>query len=257
MKLYVVIPDVHDRHPDIHLRDGRLNRKVYHPAYRCVEKVIEATKPDGIMFLGDVTDMDSLNGFDTDKRRLMEGKRYQKDIQSLNHLLDRMDAISKNSEKIYLLGNHEDRIKMYLNYHAEMEGAIDFEKDIFLEQRKYEVIPYNSTKMIGKALFMHGFNATKHHSSFMSSIYPKTIYYGHTHDCQKHSFMSPIDTKEVRVAESLGCTCDLNPQWLRGRPNKWMHAFGMFWVKDNGEFQMDVKHIIKGEVIINGKVFKG
>ena len=69
--------------------------------------------------------------------------------------------------------------------------------------------------------------------------------------------MSPIDYKEVRVATSLGCLCNLNPYWLRNKPNKWMHCFGMFWLKDNGEFQMDVKIVVRGETIINGKVFKG
>jgi predicted phosphodiesterase len=258
MKLYVILSDVHDRHPETSSPHGRLCRKAYHPAYLCVEKVIEAFKPNGIISIGDMTDLDSLNSFDKDKRRRLEGKRYRKDLDSLNHLLDRLDKITpKNVEKIYLLGNHEDRIRLYLDYHPELEGSIDFGKDAHLADRGYEVIPYNSTKKIGKAMFMHGFNASKYHSNFMASIYPKTIFYGHTHDIQTHSFVSPIDQKEVRVAESLGCLCDLNPSWLRGKPNKWIHAFGMLWVKDNGEFQMDRKIIIKGEAIIDGKIFKG
>lgn len=108
---------------------------------------------------------------------------------------------------------------------------------------------------MGHALFTHGFVATKYHAGQMSTTYPKTLFYGHTHDVQMHSYVSPIDMKEVRVASSLGCLCNTNPQWLKSKPNKWIHAFGMFWLKDNGEFQMDIKFIIRGKTIVNGKEF--
>ena len=79
MELWIILPDIHDKHPE------RLARKVYHPALQCAEKVIETYQPAGIMYLGDATDMESLCYFDKDKRKLMEGRRYKKDIDSLNY----------------------------------------------------------------------------------------------------------------------------------------------------------------------------
>jgi len=264
MKLYVVISDVHDRHPANASPFGRLCRKVYHPAYRCVEKVIKAYQPHGIVNIGDMTDMDSLCRFNLDKRKKMENKRYWKDIDSLNHLLDRQCELSPKAEKIYIMGNHEDWVNQYLEYHPEMSadrdsghGGIDFVRDTQLKERGYEVIPLNGTKRLGKALFMHGLYTNLHHAYKTSQVYPKTIFYGHSHDVQTHSFTSPIDQKDVRVAECMGCLCDLNPSWMRNKPNKWVHAFGMFWLKDNGEFQMDRKIVIKDEAVVNGKIFKG
>jgi len=258
MKLYVIIPDVHDRHPYVSSPHGRMSRKVYHPAYRCMLSVIKALKPNGIVNLGDTTDMESLSYFDMDKRRKMEGRRYQKDIQSLNHLLDEQEkVISHKTEKIYFIGNHEQRVENYLDNHPESEGMMNFEADVFLGRRGYEIIGFNQPKKLGKALFMHGFDATMYHAAKMSRTFDRTIYYGHVHDVQTHSFKSPINAREIRVAESLGCLCDLNPSWLLGKPNRWVHAFGLFWLKDNGEFQMDRKIVINGEVVINGKIFKG
>ncbi len=251
MKLYIVIPDVHDKAPD------RLSRKVYHPAYRCVEEVIKGYKPDGIINLGDTTDLESLCYFDRDKRRKMEGRRYKRDIDSLNMLLDRQMNLAKNAEKIYFIGNHEYRVDMYVDYHPEAEGTIDFLNDTKLKERGYEVVPFNEVRRVGKAILMHGFDSTMYHAAKMSRTYDKPIYYGHVHDVQTHSFVSPITQREIRVAESLGCLCDLNPSWLLGKPNRWVHAFGMLWVKDNGEYQMDRKIIIRGETIVNGKVFSG
>ena len=247
MQLWIVLPDIHDKHPE------RLSRKIYHPALQCAERAIKEYKPTGIIYLGDATDMNSLCHFDMDKRKLMEGKRYRKDVDSLKHMLDRHEEMSPKSKRIYMMGNHEDWARQYIEYHPEMEGTMDFEQDIGFAERRYEVVPYNSTKKLGKAIFMHGNDTSMYHSARLSRIYPKTIFYGHVHDVQTHSFVSPIDMKEVRVAASLGCLCDLNPSWLKNRPNKWIHAFGMYWLKDNGEFQMDVKIVIKGKTIINGK----
>lgn len=254
MRLYVVLPDIHDKPPE----DGRLSRKIYNPAYKCVEKVIEALQPYGTIDLGDGSEMGSLSYFDKDKRRLTENKRYKKDIESMKHLLDRRDAITKSSkEKIYHIGNHEFRVQNYIDCHPEQEGTMDYVNDTELLKRGYKVIPHNDSLKLGKALFMHGFNASTYHAAFMSKIYPKTIFYGHVHDVQTFSFVSPIDDKDIRIASSLGCLCDLNPSWMRNKPNRWVHAFGLFWLKDNGEFQMDIKYIIKGEVIVNGVIFKG
>lgn len=251
MKLYIVIPDVHDRPPE------RLSRKVYHPAYRCVEKVVEATKPDGIVYLGDTSDLESLCFFDRDKRKKMEGRRYRKDVDSMNDLLDRMDKLSPNSEKVYFIGNHEYRVENYTQYNAEMDGTMEWDKDLSLTKRGYEVIPFNKVKALGKAWFMHGIDYSKYHAANTAKIYPKTIFYGHVHDVQEYTEVSPIDVSEVRKAQSLGCLCDKNPDWLKSKPNRWVHAFGMFYLKDNGQFQMDVKHIINGETVVDKKIIKG
>lgn len=251
MKLYVIIPDVHDKPPE------RLTRKVYHPAYRCVEEVIRRLKPNGIVFLGDISDVDSLNAFDMDKRRRVEGRRYKKDVDSVNHLLDRMQKIFPAGEKYYFIGNHEQRTETYLDYHPEMEGMMNWLENTNLIQRGYDIIRANEVKVFGKAWFMHGNDWSKYHAARMAQIYPKTIFYAHVHDVQEFTMVSPINVREIRKAQSLGCLCDLNPGWMRNKPNRWVHAFGLFWLKDNGEFQMDVKHIIRGEAIVNGKLFKG
>ena len=253
MKLYVILSDIHDTHPN----KKSLKCKTYHPALICAEEVIKAYQPYGIVYIGDVTDMESLSYFDMDKRKKMEGRRYRKDIDSVNHLLDRHMKLSPKSKVTYLMGNHEERARIYSDYHPEMAELVDYIKDCKLIERNYNIIPYMKTLRIGKALFLHGFDATKFHANKMSMLYPKTLFYGHTHDLQTHSFVSPIDHKEVRVASSLGCLASVNPSWLRGRPNRWVNAFGMMWVKDNGEFQMDIKYVINGETIVNGKVFKG
>lgn len=250
MKLYVVLPDIHDVPPN----KKSLKRKTYHPALRCAEKVIKEYHPHGIIYLGDVTDMESLSHFDANKQRKMEGRRYRRDIDSVKTLLDRHSQLAK--EFIYCIGNHEQRVETYIDYNPKDEGDKDYVADAELIQRGFEVVPYGHVKKLGKALFTHGKNTSKYHSYHMAHLFQRTIFYGHTHDVQTHSVVSPVDFKDVRVAESMGCLCNLNPDWLKNKETRWVHAMGMFYLKDNGEFNMTRHHIIRGETIINGERFK-
>jgi len=253
MKLYVVLYDIHDQPPN----KKSLERKSYHPALRCAREVIKAYKPHGILYGGDASELSSLNHWEQDKRLKMEGRRYNRDIESIKFMFDWMDEAHKPKEKIYLMGNHEEWVNLYINYHPEQEGRMDWVKETELIKRGFEVIPLNKSKQLGKALFIHGLYTNLHHAYKTSHIYPRTIFYSHNHDYQVHSFHSPIDHKEIRYAKSMGCLCDLAPSYGRNQPNRWMHLFGMLWLKDNGEFQMDDKIVIRGETIVNGRIFKG
>ena len=209
------------------------------------------------MLGGDTSEVESLCHWDQDKRRLMEGRRFQKDVDSVQFMLDWLEEKHKFKDKIYIMGNHEDWVRQYVDLHPEHEGRMDWAEETDLLKRGYEIIPYNKTKKLGHGIFLHGLYTNLHHAYKTSLIYPKPIFYSHTHDYQVHSFHSPIDYKEVRTAKSMGCLCDLSPSYARSRPNKWFNMFGMYWLKDNGEFQMDDKVVIRGETIVNGKIFKG
>ena len=253
MKLWIVLYDIHLTPPN----KKSLKCISYHPALKCAKSIIRAFKPHGILYGGDTTDMQSLCHWDQDKRLRMEGRRYQRDVDSILHLWDWMDEAHKPKEKVYLTGNHEDWVKQYVDLHSECEGRMDWIKDVELISRGFEVIPYNKTKKLGKALFMHGLYTNLHHAYKTSLIYPKSLFYSHTHTYQVHSFHSPIDHKEIRTAKSMGCLCDLAPSYGRNQPNSWFNMLGMYFLKDNGEFQMDDKVIIRGETIVNGKIFRG
>ena len=253
MRLYIVLYDIHDIAPN----KKSFQCKSYHPALKCARSVIKEYKPYGIVYGGDNSNLSSLCHWEWNKRLTMEGRRYQRDIDSQRHLFDWIDKAHKPKETIVLLGNHEDWVRQYVDLHSEQEGRMDWVKETEMLERGFEVIPLNKSKRIGKALFIHGLYANLHHAYKTTQIYPRTIFYSHSHDYQVHSFHSPIEQREIRYAKSLGCLCDLAPVYGRNQPNRWIHMFGMFWVKDNGEFQMDDKIVIKGETIVNGKVFKG
>ncbi|MFW9929295.1 MAG: methylated-DNA--[protein]-cysteine S-methyltransferase, partial [Candidatus Thorarchaeota archaeon] len=87
---------------------------------------------------------DCFSAWDLNKRAKMEGRRYPLEIKAGNTALDLMETAFKSefnrkrkSKKkayypkiVYLMGNHEDRVRRYLEYNPELQGAFSIEEDL-------------------------------------------------------------------------------------------------------------------------------
>ena len=79
---------------------------------RLLGKAIADLKPSRVVYIGDLLTFDSLSAWDKDKRKKMEGRRYQKDIDAGKRFLALVDDNGghKCSEYILTEGNHENRL---------------------------------------------------------------------------------------------------------------------------------------------------
>lgn len=107
--------------------------------------LINNTKPDTVIFGGDIWDMPSLSAYDKGKRSF-QGRTYRADIDSGLDFLDRTFSIVKAQKKrqprwVFLEGNHEYRIKKAINLSPELDGAISF-NDLNLDYFFNEVVEY-------------------------------------------------------------------------------------------------------------------
>lgn len=110
----LVVPDPH-AHPD-HKNDRA----------DWLGKLILDRKPDVVVNMGDTFDMPSLSAYDRGKASF-HGASYEKDIISGLDFLDRMwhpirAAKKKKPRSIFLIGNHEERLKKVLEYQPELAG---------------------------------------------------------------------------------------------------------------------------------------
>lgn len=112
--------------PDSHSKPGVSNKR-----YKALGRFIDDLQPEVIIQLGDWADMESLSSYDKGKKSF-EGRRFQKDIDAANEALDLMEKeISyKPKKKIWLWGNHEERIDRAANDSPELEGILH--KDLIL-----------------------------------------------------------------------------------------------------------------------------
>ena len=108
---------------DVHIAPGQSMDRA-----RLLGMAINELEPNRVIFIGDFLNFDSLSAWDKDKRKKMEGRRYQKDIDSGKKFLETMDnkVISGDPEYIFIEGNHEDRLWRYLDGQPLFDGAIDY-----------------------------------------------------------------------------------------------------------------------------------
>ena len=157
MTKILVLPDIQAKHG---VSFGYLNK---------IGKYVCEKRPDIIVCMGDLADMESLSSYDVGKKSF-EGRRYHKDIAAA---IDAQDAFwgpitalqarqRKNKEKVYspysvmLLGNHENRINRAVNNDPKLEGLIST-NDLAYHDYWDDVYPFLETVVIEGVAFSHYF----------------------------------------------------------------------------------------------------
>lgn len=107
---------------------------------RWIGNYILDRRPDVVVHLGDHWDMESLSSYDRG-RLAMEGRRLKADVDAGNRALRLITAPTEQFNNgrrrrgqeeyrprwVLLRGNHEDRLRRYIEEHGELDGAIGFE----------------------------------------------------------------------------------------------------------------------------------
>jgi hypothetical protein len=134
-----------------------------------IGKYICAKRPDVIICLGDLADMESLSSYDVGKKSF-EGRRYHKDIAAaidaqtylFGPLFNLQTQQRINRKRVYdprtiiTLGNHEHRIDRAINNDAKLDGLISM-GDLRYKDFFQEVYPFLETVVIDGVAFSHYF----------------------------------------------------------------------------------------------------
>lgn len=237
---------------DIHFPEHNKN------ALECATKVMSDYKPHRIVLIGDALNMSPVSHWMEDKKLSLENKRLLKDYEGFNAVLKdiKKRAGKQLKEVVYLIGNHEDWVNQYIDKNPQVQGMLEVENNIKLEGVKLTFVKFNSFYKIGKLYMTHGLYTNQYHASKMVNTAGKSVMYGHTHDVQVSTKMGLLDD-DKHQAYGIGCLCDMSPDYMRNRPNNWVHAFATVDVLPNGNFSPQIINIVDKKVIYNGKIYKG
>jgi len=233
--------------PDVHLDD-----RGYSKAYGVAKKFIKDFKPDKIILLGDFMNCSALSHWDKSKRRKIEGKRYDDELKVADKEIKFLESYSK--KVIWLEGNHEKWVQLYLDYNPELEGLLEIPIRLELKSRGIKWIPYNKIHKEGKLRMIHGAYANKYHANKHWKAYGCNLIYGHTHLPQEFCHNAAIP-KPMSV-EGLGCLCDFYPSYLKGKQGNWINQFGILYVAKNGEYNLYKPKIIRNRFYWGGKTYQ-
>lgn len=127
-------------------------------------------RPDVFTNIGDMADMPSLSSYDKGKKGY-EGRRYANDIESVITAQDILfDPINQANAKIrrkgeeeykplklFLIGNHEDRIDRACDSDPMLDGTLDLKKDLKLDKYWDKTYDFLQQVNVQGTVFSHYF----------------------------------------------------------------------------------------------------
>ena len=205
---------------------------------------------DTIVLNGDVTDCYQISRWDRDP-----GKRdFKYELDATRSFLTSIRKEFPNALIIFKEGNHEERwIKFLLKNAPEVFNMSEFRLDIILGLAELGIQWVDNKRIIkaGKLNIIHGH---EYYGTY-SPVNPAKGYFnkamanvmaGHNHQTSEH--ISKDLNGEVTGAWSLGCLCELNPNYMPY--NKWNYGFARVKIEnDNGNFNVINKKIIDGKLL--------
>lgn len=175
-------------------------------AWELVMKVGRALKPKHLVCMGDLADFYSVSAHSKSPER---AHRLDWEIETTNHRIDQLDAI-KASNKLYIAGNHEDRLRRYLESKApELFGVVDIPTLFSLKNRGWKYTPYREFTQLGKLYLTHDVGVSGPYAVFRAaSKFQHSVVTGHTHRIAYE--VSGDATGDRKVAASFGWLGDVN-----------------------------------------------
>lgn len=213
-------------------------------------------KPDYFILGGDNLDMTPLSHWIHDKgeARKLEGKRIKEDYENFNRdVIDPLNEILRGCEKHFLEGNHEDWAEQYIDRNPQAEGFYELRNNLNIKDWKY--YKYGEICQIGKMHFIHGTYTNDAHAKKHVGTYERNIFYGHCHDFQVYSKVTPVDN-DPHMGMSIPCACHTNPDYMRNKPNRWVNGFLIFEIFKDGYFQAHPIISIDGSFKWNNVIYK-
>jgi hypothetical protein len=117
-------------------------------------------RPDVVIQLGDWADMVSLSSYDSKAKKAVDERSVKYDFEIANEDWQMVDAIwareGYNPRKVYVLGNHENRINRFVDDNPEFAGDVNVDRFV-AKKLGWEVYPFLEVVTIDGVAYSHYF----------------------------------------------------------------------------------------------------
>lgn len=201
---------------------------------------------DFVIYDGDFFDFPGLSRFERDP----SVRKFSDDIKAGNKQLDATEKAFPSAQIILKWGNHDNRLRRYLRRVApEIFDIQDFilEDTLRLKERGVVLIPHDVPITVGRLNILHG-----HEIRSFSAVNPARGMFlkalectlaGHLHKTSQHTSVTMAG--RTITCWSLGCLCQLHPEYAR--LNDWNWGCAGLTI-DGDDFEVDNKRILKDKV---------
>jgi predicted MPP superfamily phosphohydrolase len=151
-------------------------------AWALMMKAAKEFKPDTIAHMGDLGDFYAVSSHSKDPKRIRHLKDEIIEVRKLRQELDDL----KPKRKIFIEGNHENRLERYLQDKApELFGLVSSDDLLELSENNWEYIPYRESAKIGKLYITHDTGASGKYTTMRAlETFQHSVVIAHHHQFQ-------------------------------------------------------------------------
>lgn len=224
-------------------------------AWELLLTVAKDLKPDTVVTMGDFADFYAVSDHSKDASRL---DRFEDEIESVNKALSQLDDL-RAKEKIFIAGNHCDRLQRYLNNRApELHSLVSVPQLFNLRKRGWRYIPYKQSVSLGKLNLTHDTGSSGRNAVFQAlSTFQHNVVIGHVHRVQMCVEGNAVGTAHVGATFGWLGDKDAVDYMHRVKVNRdWAHGFGVAYIESNGNVHIQPIVIVDYKCVVNGKLYK-
>ena len=229
----------------------------YHSAvwWDLLLQVGRVLKPQHLVIIGDFADFYSVSDHDKDPER---ANRMDHELAEVDKHLDELDTLGAR-DKLYIEGNHEDRLRRYLMKNPQLARVVSTEKLLKLKERGWEFVPYKRHAARGAVHFTHDVGAAGRNAVFRAlDIYGHSVVSGHTHRLQY--IVEGTATGECKLSATFGWGGDVEQvdymNLARARRD-WALGFGCgYYDPASGYCYLTPVPVVEKTCVVNGRLFR-
>jgi predicted phosphodiesterase len=212
-------------------------------------------KPKHLVIIGDFADFYEVSDHPKDPERKHRMPDELADVDEGLNDLDSLGAVSK----IYIEGNHEDRLRRHLQKDPALAGVVNTRSLLKLDERGWHFVPYKDHTSLGAAYFTHDVDASGRNAIYKAlETYQHTIITGHTHRLQYIVEGSAIGECKLSVSFGWGGDAEKVGYKNKARARKeWALAFGIGYLEPSSGFvYLSPIPVVHGTCVVNGRLFR-
>lgn len=211
-------------------------------------------RPDIIVVLGDFADFYAVSSHSKNPNRR---HNLESEVEAVNEALDELDALGAR-KRIFISGNHEDRLERYLADHAPALFNMVRVRDLFrLSERGWQYVPYKRHARVGKLFLTHDTGRAGRYAHYQSQadFGGHNVVIGHTH---RIGFMVEGSAQgEPHFAAQLGWLGDFDAvdylHQVKARRD-WSHGFGVALLEPSGNVHLTPVPIVGRSCVVSGQL---
>lgn len=219
-------------------------------------RVAKDLKPKHIYIIGDFIDFYAVSSHSKDPRR---ATMLEDELFSASDGLDELDALGAK-HKVYIGGNHEDRMERYLRDKApELFGVVSVPELLGLKKRGWQYVPYKRHTKLGKMHWTHDVGSAGRNAIFKClDTYQHSVVTGHTH--RMAYIVEGNAVGEQKLSAQFGWLGDANhidymqcAQVLKS----WALGFGIGYYNPKTDFvYLTPVPLVDYSCVVNGKLYQ-